>query len=228
MCSHCGHRLGVRDLIPVISWLSLGGKCRYCHEKIQDSPAIELTTALLFVLSYLVWPYGFDEEGLFLFMVWLPVLVLLIALFIYDLRHMVLPDKLTFILLGLAFVQLAGLLIFSEGEASLLWSALLGVMALGGFFYALFQVSGGRWIGGGDVKLGLGLGIIAGNLSGALLLLFLASAIGTVVSAVLLLANKASKKTQVPFGPFLVTATIVVQLFGPVIVAWYQNQFLLI
>ncbi len=228
MCSHCGHRLAARDLVPILSWLSLRGKCRYCHKKIQDSPLTELVTVALFIVSYMAWPYDFNTVGIFLFIIWLPILISLIALFIYDLRHMLLPDRLTFTLFGLTLVQLGGLLVLSGGEINILWNALLGVIALAGFFYLLFQISGGSWIGGGDVKLGLGLGILAGNLAGALLILFLASAIGTLVSIILLLNGRASKKTQVPFGPFLVTAAIVGQLFGPLLIHWYQNQFLLI
>lgn len=228
MCTHCGHKLAVIDLIPVVSWLSLGGKCRYCHKKIEDSPLVELATAGLFVISYLFWPYAFTDEGWFLFVIWLAILIVLITLFIYDLRYMLLPDKLTLTLFVLTLAQLIGLLIFSGGDKSIIVDALLGVLALGGFFYVLFQVSKGRWIGGGDVKLGAGLGVLAGDLPNALMVLFFASAIGTVVSAVLLITNKASKKSQVPFGPFLVSAAIVVRLFGQTFIDWYQTHFLLV
>lgn len=228
MCSDCGHKLSVADLIPLFSWLFLKGRCRYCRKKIKDSPLVEIITAILFVGSYILWPYGFDNEGLFLFIVWLPTLVLLTALFVYDLRHMMLPDKLTFTIFGLTLVQLTGQFVLSGGELGLLWGALLGVVCLAGLFYLLFHISNGRWIGGGDVKLGLGLGVLAGSLPSSLLLLFLASAIGTLASMVMILTNKASKKSQVPFGPFLVTAAIIVQLFGPAIIDWYQRQFLFV
>lgn len=226
MCTRCHHQLAVRDLIPVLSWLSLGGKCRYCHKKIADSPLTELTAALLFVVSYIFWPYGLDGAGLFMFIMWLPILVLLIGLFIYDLRYMLLPDKLTFALFALTAVRLIGLIIYSGGAISLFWNALLGVLCLAGFFYALFQLSSGRWIGGGDVKLGVGLGLLAGSAPKALLILFLASAVGTLISMTLLAGNKLSKKAQIPFGPFLISAAIIVQLFGPALIEWYQRQFL--
>lgn len=228
MCPHCHHVLASRDLMPVISWLLLRGKCRYCKLPIHwQYPVIELLTAALLVASYAVWPYSWQGEGLLRFILWIPILVTLITLLIYDVRWMLLPDRLTIIFTLLVITQLAGIAVFHGGDFNTVTGAILGVLPLGGFFYLLFQISDGRWIGGGDVKLGFGLGLLAGSMTRALLLLFLSSAIGSLVSIALISANRASRKTQLPFGPFLILAAVITQLFGDPILTWYENHFMI-
>lgn len=229
MCPHCHHMLAARDLAPVISWLLLKGRCRYCKNLIhRQYPLVEIFTAVLLVLSYIAWPYTWGGEGVFRFAMWVPILVLLVALFIYDLRWMLLPDRLTAVFVGLVALQLFGVAVLYQGGIVSIRDALLAVLPLGAFFYVLFQASSGRWIGGGDVKLGFGLGLLAGNIASALLILFLASAIGTVISSILMVTNKASRKTQLPFGPFLIAGAIIVQLWGSVILSWYENQVIIL
>ncbi len=227
MCVDCGHQLAWYDLLPIVSWVSLGGKCRYCNKTISvHYPIVEAMAALAFALSYLFWPYGFSGAGLSGFIIWLPILTLLIALLVYDLRWTILPDRLTYMVLALALLQVIITVFFYGGGMIVIRDSLFGLLCLGGLFYALFQMSGGRWIGGGDVKLGFGLGILAGNVPKALLLLFLSAAIGSVVSVLLILIHKASRNAQVPFGPFLVVAAVIVQLFGSSIINWYQTVLL--
>jgi prepilin signal peptidase PulO-like enzyme (type II secretory pathway) len=84
----------------------------------------------------------------------------------------------------------------------------------GGLFYVLFQMSGGRWIGGGDVKLGFLLGLVVGGPMEAVMVLFLSSLLGVIAILPLLAAKKASRKSLIPYGPFLIIAAIVIQLFG--------------
>jgi len=207
--------------------MALGGKCRYCKQPIHwQYPMVEVFVAGLLVVSYSLWPYVFNGEGLFRYIVWVLALVLLAALFVYDLRWMILPDKLNAALFGLATLQTLVSIFFYHGGLIVLKDAFLGAIALGGLFYILFQVSDGRWIGGGDVKLGVGLGILAGSLPRAFLLLFLASIIGTFVSLGLIITNKVNRKARVPFGPFLIASIVIVQLFGSMLIAWYQHQFL--
>jgi prepilin signal peptidase PulO-like enzyme (type II secretory pathway) len=88
---------------------------------------------------------------------------------------------------------------------------------------AVLQVSGGRWIGGGDVKLGLMLGILCGGAWQALLLLFVASLAGTLVTTPLLLNKKLKAKATIPFGPFLLLAIFIIVLFGTAIIDWYTS-----
>lgn len=228
MCPRCGHTLSAADLLPIISWLSLTGKCRYCKRPIHwQYPVVELLTTVLFVISYLVWPYGLSGAGAIQFIFWLPILVVLIALFVYDLRWMILPDRLNLVLFCLSALQIIALAA-DNGGLKVISGGFLGVLSLAGLFYFLFQVSGGRWIGGGDIKLGVGLGLIAGSAPKALMILFLASFIGTIISLGMIAINKASHKSQVPFGPFLISAAIIVQLYGPKLINWYRTSFLLV
>lgn len=226
MCPGCGHGLAWFDLLPVVSWVSLGGKCRYCGHKIEDSPLVEVLTGLLFVGSYLAWPYGFDGAGTTLFGFWLVFLVGFVALTVYDLRWMELPNKIVYPLIGLAVVQVVPRLFMDEPALSVLAQAFWGFLAIGGLFYVLFQISGGRWIGGGDVKLGFLIGILVGGPLNSLLVVFLASISGTLVSLPLM-ANKSLKATsQIPFGPFLLLATITTYLYGTRLADWYLQTFL--
>lgn len=229
MCPGCRRTLSPADLIPIISWLALGGKCRYCKQKIHwQYPLVEAVVAAAVIISFIFWPYEFSGEGLMRFVIWAGALVILAALLIYDLNWMLLPDKLTKALFALAFLQLlAGIIFYGGGTADFI-DAVFGVLALGGLFYLLFIISDGRWIGGGDVKLGISLGILAGDAARALLVIFLASVIGTFVSIGLMAAKKVSSQTKIPFGPFLIVSLFVVQLFGSDLIDWYKTHLLLI
>jgi leader peptidase (prepilin peptidase)/N-methyltransferase len=222
MCSNCGHELAAKDLVPLGSWLWLKGKCRYCGVKIQDNPWVEVTTAILFVVSYLWWPLALHGVGLFQFIVWLGFVVAFVALTVYDLRWFLLPNRIVFPLIGLAALEVA-IVAITKQDGRFALDAVLGAVTLSGIFYVLFQVSGGAWIGGGDVKLALVLGLLAGTAVQSLLLLFISSVIGTIFSIPQLLKGKSGLKSKVPYGPFLLLATGVVVLFGTRIIDWYTG-----
>lgn len=227
VCVHCKHVLGPLDLIPFISWVWLRGKCRYCKKPISwQYPAVEVLTATLFAVSYVAWPYGFDTLGTFQLVVWLGLLVVLIALAVYDLKWMLLPDRLTLPLIVVAGAQ-AVLLAIGHADAWYIAQAVIGAVCLGGLFYALFTVSGGTWIGGGDVKLGAVLGLLVGGPVPSLLLLFFASLLGCIATLPLLVTGRRALTRKVPFGPFLIVATIIVYLGGGAIIAWYKELLLL-
>ncbi len=221
MCVHCGHGLAAKDLVPVLSWITLRGKCRYCHKPIPDNPFSELLTPLLFIVSYAFWPYGFEAKGLMLFAVWLVLLVGFVALCIYDLRWKLLPNRIVFVLMALVLGQVV-VEVFWSGGVDRLLGALWGVLFGAGLFWLLFQLSNGRLIGGGDVKLGVVYGLLLGGPVRSLLCIFLASIFGTLVALPLVLVGKAEKSTKIPFGPYLILATILVYLFGGDIVGWYR------
>lgn len=223
MCVHCKHILEPRDLIPVFSWLMLRGKCRYCHMPIPDTPIPELLTPLLFILSYQYWPTTFNTEGKVLFGFWLVYLVGFIALALYDLRWYVLPNRIIFPLMYLVAIQIIMQLLFFSLSFKHLLSTAISVAVGGGIFYLLFQISNGKWIGGGDVKLGFLIGATLANPTLSILYIFVAALIGTVVSLPMLLSGKAKRSTHLPFGPFLLIATFVVFLFGNNLVNWYMS-----
>lgn len=227
MCTNCNHTLVWYDLMPVISWVMLGGKCRYCKKVISlQYPLIELLIAGMFLLSYLYWSRPLDIiEGLTLGL-WLLILVGLVALLIYDLRWMILPNRILFPIFIPALIYAATNVLTGDNIFLSLFQNILSVLALGGLFWLLFQISQGRWIGGGDVKLGFLLGLIVGLPSHAILLLLLASIMGTLVAVPLLLVHKAQATTKLPFGPFLISSCIIVVLYGTSILSWYQELIL--
>jgi prepilin signal peptidase PulO-like enzyme (type II secretory pathway) len=169
---------------------------------------------------------AFDAKGAWLFAIWLASLVGLIALAIYDIRWMLLPNKIVFPVTLLAVLEVAADLSFSEKPPHVLLMALASLAIAGGLFYILFQVSRGRWIGGGDVKLGFALGLLLGHPSQAFLMLFFASLLGLAFSLPVVLFKRSAISQKVPFGPFLIVATIIVKLFGPHIIDWYSRTFL--
>lgn len=221
-CTHCHHKLSALDLIPVLSWVMLRGKCRYCHKKIEDTPFTELALPTLFVTSYLFWPQSFEGRGLIEFGFWVVILVGLLALAVYDLRWLLLPNKIVFPLVGLAAVQVLVVSAY-EKDWHIIVSSLGGAAVISGIFYLIFQVSKGTWIGGGDVKLAILLGLLAGGVLESFLVLFTASFAGLIASAPAILQGKASRKMQIPFGPFLIIGLIIVKLFGSSILDWYSG-----
>jgi prepilin signal peptidase PulO-like enzyme (type II secretory pathway) len=225
ICPNCEHKLQIIDLIPVFSWISLKGKCRYCKKPISwQYPAVEITTALLFVLSYWSWPYLPLSTSylLLMFVTWLIVLVGLIALTVYDIKWMELPDKIVYPLILLVISSLIVQFILGRPISDALGISLSAVIG-GGIFWILYQVSGGKWIGGGDVKLGFLLGLIVAKPEYAFMFLFLASIIGTLFIAPLLVTKKLKRTSKVPFGPFLIISASIVTLYGSQILDWYEN-----
>jgi leader peptidase (prepilin peptidase) / N-methyltransferase len=229
-CVHCGHKLAARDLLPIVSWLSLRGRCRYCKKSISwQYPLVEASTAALFVGSWVFWPQPLNSLWQYAeFGVWLACIVGFVALIVYDLRWMLLPNKIIFPLLALASLAAVVEGLFIERSFAPILEAGIGVLIGGGLFYVLYLLSDGRWIGGGDVKLGFLLGALVGGPMPSILMLFLASLLGTLMVLPLVLRGKASGKTKIPFGPFLIVSAVIVMLFGQKIIDWYMNQFIVI
>lgn len=223
MCVHCSHRLHALDLLPIFSWLALRGKCRYCKKPISwQYPLVELLTAILFVLSYVYWPQAVEGLEIVRLGIWLACITGFMALIVYDLRWMLLPNKIIFALYGFAGLDVLVRLV-QERSLEPLAGTVFGVLVGGGIFYVLFQISEGRWIGGGDVKLGFLLGALVGTPMQATLVLFIASLVGCFVAIPLLATGNVARNTRIPFGPFLIAAGIIVMLFGTSITAWYLD-----
>lgn len=223
-CESCHHKLAPLDLIPIFSWLMLRGKCRYCHAQIL--PIVfyaEVIMAALFVISYICWPLGFAAwQGIALFIFWLVYLVILGILLIYDARWMLLPDKLVYPLIALAFIDAALRVSLLPGASLLSYITYIGggLTVLAGVYAALYVVSEGKWVGFGDVKLCIFMGVVLGWQK-ALLVLGLANMIGFFVIAPGLLLGKLGPKSRVPFGPFLIVAFLIAGLFGDSLLNWY-------
>lgn len=226
MCPHCHHELAAKDLVPLLSWTALRGKCRYCSKPISKQyPLVELATALLFIASYIWWPHDIAGAEVAVFGLWLLLLTGLMALLIYDLRWFLLPNRILYPLGVLAAAQALIVIITADNPFTTILNMIGGVALGGGLFYILFQVSKGKWIGGGDVKLGWLLGLIAATPGRSVLFIFLASLLGTLASLPLLRSKRLSRHSLIPFGPFLIVGLIIVQLFGGDILHWYSHTF---
>jgi prepilin signal peptidase PulO-like enzyme (type II secretory pathway) len=228
MCPDCRHELRARDLIPVFSWLFLRGKCRYCSKPISwQYPLVEAGTSGLFLISYLCWPAAFTGPQIALFGLWLAILVGLMALTVYDLRWMLLPNRIIHPVMALATIQA----VIRVADAAQPWQALvnelLAVIIGGGIFYLLYQLSNGKWIGGGDVRLGWLLGLTAATPARSVLFIFLGALGGSLISLPLLASHKLKRGSVIPFGPFLILGAIIVQLFGGDILDWYRHVALM-
>jgi prepilin signal peptidase PulO-like enzyme (type II secretory pathway) len=226
LCSKCSHPLAIIDLIPFFSWLFLRGKCRYCHQPIEDSGLTDLLVPVLFILSYIFWPQPFHGYGLFSFALWLVFLVGFVALAVYDIRWFILPDKIVWPLVALALVQVVVHVIVFDGGRATVASALWGVAIGSGVFLALYATAERlkrEWIGFGDVKLGIALGLIVGGPLEALMLLYLASLIGLAVSLPMMARKRLKRESLIPYGPFLLLACVSIVLSQPVLIGWLKR-----
>ena len=218
MCLHCHHELRWYDLIPILSWLSLGGRCRYCRKRIGYlEPLVELGLATVFVLSFLYWPYALDAPLQWArFALWLIVCVLMTILFVYDAKWSLLPFSIN---LGLIVTSVLFLVVslcitpFGLPE----WMSLGGaVMLLAGLYFVL-SLRG--WVGLGDSILGLGLALLLMSWEKAFLTLFLANLFGCVMLVPLAISHKLSRGAHIPFGPFLILASLIGFLWGSQLIA---------
>lgn len=224
-CLHCQHRLAWYDLLPLVSWLSTRGRCRYCQETIGHfEPLMELGMASFFVLSFALWPTAISSGvEVTQFVVWLLSGVALSILFAYDAKWFLLPDvvMVPFIILAALY---AGLELYQVGVSIESLGSILGALAvLSGLYWLLHVVSRGTWVGYGDVTLGAGLALLLGRFDLAIVALFLANLIGTVLVLPQLWANKLDRKTPIPFGPLLIIGTLLAYFFGQAIIDWYTS-----
>lgn len=222
MCPNCKHTLAAKDLVPVFSWLWLRGRCRYCKAPISPQyPLIELLMAILFAVSYICWPVQLNGAWHIIeFITWLVSIIGLVALAIYDVRWMLLPDRMVYPLA--AFCGGSLVLQFALGRPlSDIWRVIFTIAITSGIFWVIYQISSGKWVGGGDVKLGLVAGLLLVFPVNGFLYLFLASILGIIFLLPKLMTNKISKTQQVPFGPFLIASLFIVMLWGQAIVDAY-------
>lgn len=225
-CLHCSYKLKWYDLIPIVSWLSLRGKCRNCRKPIGWFEFImEVGVAAFFVLSYVLWPGGV-QTGLEIahFVLWLIAGVIMAMLFAYDTKWFLLPDRLT-VALAIVGAGIVGVAAAQAGDiGGTIVSALISVAILSGLYAALFFVSRGAWVGFGDVKLGVGLALILVDWQLAGAALFLANFIGCLIIIPLLATGKLKRNSHVPFGPLLIAGTITAWFVGWPILNWYLSS----
>jgi len=218
ICPKCKHVLAWRDLLPVLSFFLLKGRCRYCKQPISwQYPSVELLTAILFV-----WIFNYFALPLAIFNV--VIACLLVIVFIYDLKHFIIPDRITFSAIGLVLIYDLALIVLQRLSQWQIISLVSAAAGAGMFFFLIYAISRGKWMGFGDVKLALFMGLFLGFPNILLALLF-AFGIGGIIGIILVFLKKKSLKSEVPFGPFLVMGTFIALFWGEKIIKWYLNLF---
>jgi prepilin signal peptidase PulO-like enzyme (type II secretory pathway) len=219
-CPKCGHILRWYELFPILSFMVQVGKCRECKKRISlQYPLVELTTGLLFLAVFLKY------QGPVLMLVfdigWLDVLYgfivvsFLVLIFVFDLKHYIIPNVAVYSLILISF----GYDLYNYDFILLKYYFLASVIAFG-FFLFLYLVSSGKWIGFGDVKYGIFMGLFLGWPE-ILVGLFVAYVSGALIGSLLLAIKRKKFKSEIPFGPFLIFGTLVAFFWGDEILRWY-------
>jgi len=235
-CPHCKHILAWQDLIPILSFLILRGKCRYCGKRISlQYPLVELATGILF---FSIFYSTFQHSNIptlqqFIQFFYLSIVsCFLIIIFVYDLKHYLIPDNVIYPAIAIAFIyQIISNFQFPisitnfQFQITNFYFSILSALGAAAFFLLIFLVSRGKWIGFGDVKLGFLMGLFLG-FPKILVALFFAYLIGAIIGIGLVLAKKKTLKSEVPFGPFLVTGTFISLFWGNILIGWYISLFL--
>jgi prepilin signal peptidase PulO-like enzyme (type II secretory pathway) len=212
-CEKCNHALSAAELVPIIGWLVLRGKCQKCHKKIGVEPLlIELATACFFSASYLLWTHNnfATPIGVVLFSLWLVILTGLILLAFLDIKYQKLPDKIILPVVAVSVVfWVFSSVVNEQNICSALTSLVYSTIPIAGIYGLVFVLSRGKMVGLGDVKLGIIIGLLL-PWWGSVMVLFLANNLAMVMLLPMLLRKKLKTTDQIPFGPFLIISTIAV------------------
>jgi leader peptidase (prepilin peptidase)/N-methyltransferase len=213
-CPACGHQLSALDNIPLLSWLALKGRCRYCQVDIPKRyPLVELFTALVSVT--VATQTGATGLGL----LYLVVTWLLVALIFIDIDKMLLPDQLTLPLLWLALVAAAAGISTVDATTAITGAA-FGYLSLWSVYWLFKLLTGKEGMGFGDFKLLAVFGALLGWQQLPLIIL-LSSLVGAVIGTLLLTMQGKDKNNAIPFGPYIAAAGFIAMLWGEQITAAY-------
>ena len=214
-CPNCSKKIKFYDNIPLLSYLLLLGKCRYCHHPISwRYPAVEVLTGLLSLALFI--RYGLSYQYIF----YLLFTATLVTISFIDLQHQIIPNVLSLpgVVVGLATT-------FILDNISWL-DSLIGIICGGGVLFLVAVVyerlTGRQGMRGGDVKLLAMIGAWMGWRSLALVLL-ISSLTGAVIGFVFLLTTGKGYRVRIPFGPFLSLGALLYFFFGPQLMSWYLN-----
>lgn len=211
ICFSCGRELGFTDLIPVVSFLFLRGKCKSCKSKISwQYPAVEFSAGLMFMMMYL--GLGFSFLSLFYVVIW----SLLIVIFVYDIHHKIIPDIFVY---SFSILALANILV---RHLPGFWLDIISGVLLFAPFALIWWFSRGKWMGFGDAKLALGIGWLLGfsqGISAIILGFWIGGAFSLIAIAIQKIGisfgnTRLSMKSEMPFAPFLILATAICFFFG--------------
>ncbi|PIZ94859.1 MAG: hypothetical protein COX81_02385 [Candidatus Magasanikbacteria bacterium CG_4_10_14_0_2_um_filter_37_12] len=210
ICPQCQKHLKWFHNIPLFSFIFLKGKCVFCLEKISwQYPLVEFFLGILFVFTAYFYSFNYLLMARDFF-----ILFFLLAIFVYDLQYQEIWDRMTIFPAIVVFF-------FSLVFSLITWQSMVfGILFGWGFFLLQFIISQGKWIGGGDIRLGIFMGVV---LSWPLILLalMLAYVFGAIFSAPLLIMKKKTLASKVPFGTYLCVATFVAMYWGMDVIYWY-------
>lgn len=212
-CTSCNNKIKAYDLIPLISYIFLKGKCRYCGEKISlRYPAVEIITAALFYLVYLKYGLSFFTIKFIV----LVALLIVIGMIDFDTTDVYFSTTLTGIIFGVGFI-IAGYFF----NLSIMEFILGGIVA-GGFIAVIILITKG--MGWGDAEICLMCGLFLGfKLS--IVMLFLSFIIGGIAGIGLIASKIKNRKDYIPFGPFIAISSLLTLFFGQYIINYYIAMF---
>ena len=222
-CLDCGYRLRWYDMIPIVSWLMLRGRCRQCHKTIGVTEIMaEFGTGIVFVLSYHFWPYPISWSNLLtilMFGIFISQMMILAILFIYDLRWMELPTKVLHVTIGIstifAVLRVAYLVSQSSYDIGIvIIDYLASIAILAGLYYALDKYSRGKWVGSGDAYVGLAIALLLGNWKLAAVALFGANLIGSLIAIGGMSIKRIGRNSHLPLGPLLIVGGLIAFFWG--------------
>ncbi len=223
-CDLCNHTLSYKDLIPVFSYLLMGGRCRYCRKKLSPTlPFFELVTAI--TITLFVYYSFINSLPLVSIILGFLVTIFLLLTFLTDLKYYVIFDPYLYGI-GIIYILLGGFYwvgidigIFSALYENLL-SHLISALWLAAFFAVLHYGSKKKAMGEGDIYLAFVLGLYL-TFSQSIIFWFSAFLTGALIGVILLVLKKKKVKQMVPFGPFLVIGFVTAFIFGNSLVTWY-------
>ncbi|MEP7167378.1 MAG: prepilin peptidase [Candidatus Woesebacteria bacterium] len=227
-CDNCKKAIAWHDNIPLVSFILLQRKCRYCKTPIPwEYPAVELLTATLFVWWYAVGFTFFQLSSKPLNIIqpifWLSVGILFVIITFTDLSYMIIPDSSVILLTAMSLfyrIYLVSTGIMQVHDFMLSFGMAV-VASL--FFLSLVALTRGKGMGLGDVKVVFPLGFIVG-FPNFLVSLLVACVSGAIVGLVLMATKKKKLKGIIPFGPFLIFGSVVGLVWGDQIVRWYLHM----
>ncbi len=215
-CDNCRRVLEWYELIPLLSFIFLKGKCRTCHSKLSFwYPISEILMGIIFAIIFLI----LKDVSILLLTLYIFLIASLFVIFITDLRYGIIPVQFIFS----AFLSGIGILILNQSS---ILPHIISSIGAGGFFLTIFLLTRGKGMGFGDVLYSFLMGFILG-FPGIIIGLYIAFLTGALLSFILVLLKK--KKLHgdtIPFGPFLVLGTILVMLWGTTFESIAQQYFL--
>lgn len=216
-CPYCKKELEFLELIPIFSYIFLGGRCKGCQKKISwQYPVVEVVSGILTLLPL----YFLGLENIYGYLI-IPIFYLFIIIFFYDLKNFIIPDIILLILFF--FVLIFDIIKLERDEVTLL-NLFYGILIGGALFAILVYFSREKWMGWGDAKLGMLLGLLLAY-PYIIVSHVLAFIIGATVSLILIGLGRYKLKSEVPFAPFLVVAATITLFLGQQIINWYLGGF---